>query len=68
MSEVATPASQKPKEAVAVTGELEVLIEFFQDKALILAVQFAGDQIEDILQIQLFLPGHSAQYPAYTWL
>ena len=45
----------QPQEAVAIPRKLEIFVQIFQNKPLVLAVQFAGDQVENILQIELFL-------------
>ena len=41
--------------SVTVSRKLKILIQIFQNKTLVLIVQFAWDQLENIFQIQLFL-------------
>ena len=49
------PGVLQPEEAVAEAVELKVVVQVFQDETLVFRVQFAGDEVENILQIELIL-------------
>ena len=49
------PGVLQPEEAVAEAVELKVVVQVFQDETLVFRVQFAGDEVENILQVELIL-------------